>query len=53
MVTRGDLVVVKCHLRYWRNNYVKRHGLTKYLLGVRLLKKVPQQLMFREQLDIF
>jgi hypothetical protein len=53
MITRGDLMVVKCHLRYWRNNYNKQHGLTKYLLGVKLLNKVPQQLMSREQLDVF
>lgn len=39
IITRGDFMVIKCHLRYWRNTYVKQHGLTMYLLDVKLLKK--------------
>jgi hypothetical protein len=35
MITRGDLIVVKCHLRNWRNINAKQHG----LLVVGLLKK--------------
>jgi hypothetical protein len=47
------MVVVKCHLGYWRNGHKKTHGLNKYLLGVKLLRQMPPQVLLKEQLDIF
>jgi hypothetical protein len=52
-INKGDMVVVKCHLRYWRNGHKKTHGLNKYLLSVKLLKQMPPQVLLKEQLDIF
>ena len=34
-----DLIVIKCHDRYWRNQKENKHGLNKYLLGVKLPMK--------------
>jgi hypothetical protein len=47
-ITRGDMIVVKCHLRHWRNREKMHHGLNKHLLGVKLLKQMPYQVMSRE-----
>ena len=47
-ITKSDMVVVKCHLRYLRNRQKKDHGLNKYLLGVKLLKQMPYQVMSKE-----
>jgi hypothetical protein len=52
-ITKSDMVVVKCHLRYLRNRQKRHHGLNKYLLGVKLLKQISYQIMSRKQMDIF
>jgi hypothetical protein len=52
-INKGDMVIVKCHLRYWRNRDKRIHGLNKYLLGIKLLKQMLPQVMSKEQMDIF
>jgi hypothetical protein len=41
-IIRGDMAIVKCFLKYWRNREKRHHGLNKCLLGVKLLKKIPR-----------
>jgi len=56
-IKSGDLVIIQCHVRYWRNHKDKTHGWNMYLLGVKLLVKIPLKIqllgMNQKQLDIF
>jgi hypothetical protein len=36
-INLGDLVSIKCHIRYWRHFASKKHGLTLKLTIVKLL----------------
>lgn len=54
-IENGDLVVVKCHVRYWRNLRKNAHGINKHLVGVKLLKKLEAHVsqLSTWQKDIF